>query len=78
MNSVNPKQQLKDVASSVENKLVDSLSELSGFKLVTSLVLEFKKINNDDKAISNTFYLKSKGKMVIMKVTLMMHSNQSI
>ena len=78
MNFVYPKQQLKDVASSIENKLVDSLSELSGFKLVTSLVLEFKKINNDDKAISNTFYLKSKGKMVIMKVTLMMHSNQSI
>ena len=78
MNSVNPKQQLKDVASSIENKLVDSLSELSGFKLVTSLVLGFEKINNDDKAISNTFYLKSKGKMVTMKVTLMMHSNQSI
>ena len=39
-----PKLQLKDTESAIKNKLIDSLTELKGFKVVTTLVLEFKKI----------------------------------
>ena len=48
------------------------------FKLVTILVLEFKKMESDDKTIYSTFYSNSKRKQFLMKVTLMMYLNQCI
>ena len=48
------------------------------FKLVTTLVLEFKKMKSDDKTIYSTFYSNSKQKQFLMKVTLMMYLNQCI
>ena len=41
--------QLKGTESTIKNKLKDLLSELRDFKFVTILVLEFKKIESDDK-----------------------------
>ena len=61
----------------MKNKLIDLLTELRGFKFVKTLVLEFKKIENDDKTKHSTFYLNSKAE-ILMKVTLMMNLNQYI
>ena len=61
----------------MKNKLIDLLTELRGFKFVKTLVLEFKKIENDDKTKYSTFYLNSKAE-ILMKVTLMMNLNQHI
>ena len=61
----------------MKNKLIDLLTELRGFKFVKTLVLEFKKIENDDKTKYSTFYLNSKAE-ILMKVTLMMNLNQYI
>ena len=49
MNSFNSELQLKDTESAIRNKITDLLTKLKGFKLVTALVLELKKIENDDK-----------------------------
>ena len=49
LNSFNPELQLKDTESAIENKLKKILSELRGFKFVTTLVLVFKKIESEDK-----------------------------
>ena len=35
------------------------------FKFVTTLVLEFKKIESDDETKCDTFYLKSKAEIII-------------
>ena len=47
-NSFNP-EQLKVNESAIKNKLIDLLTELEGFKSVTTFVLEFKKIESDGK-----------------------------
>ena len=49
LDSFNPKLQLKDTESSIKNKLTDLLAELRGLKFVATLVLEFKKIQSNDK-----------------------------
>ena len=49
MNSFDPELQLKDTESAIENKLINLFSELIGLKFVTTLVLEFKIIENDNK-----------------------------
>ena len=41
------------------------LTELRGFKFVTTLVLVFKKIESDDKTKYKAFYSHSKAKVVI-------------
>ena len=64
LNSCNPKLQLKDTESAIKSKLVDLLPGLKGFKFVTTLVLEFKKIESGDKAIYSTFYLNSKAETI--------------
>ena len=77
LNSFNHELQLKDTEFAMKNKLIDLLTELRGFKFVKTLVLEFKKIENDDKTKYSTFYLNSKAE-ILMKVTLMMNLNQYI
>ena len=40
----NSELQRNDTESAIKNKLIDLLTELRGFKFVTTLLLEFKKI----------------------------------
>ena len=56
LNSFNHELQLKDTESAIKNILIDSLSELRGFTFVTTLVLEFMKIESDDETTYSTFY----------------------
>ena len=49
LNSFNPKLQLKDLESAIKRKLIELLSELSGFRFITTLVLVFKKIESENK-----------------------------
>ena len=65
LNSFNSKLQLKDTESAIKNKLKKLLTELRGFKFVTTCVLEFKKIEIDDKAKYGTFYLHSNAETII-------------
>ena len=53
---INHELQLKDTESAIKNILIDSLSELRGFTFVTTLVLEFVKIEGDDETTYSTFY----------------------
>ena len=39
--------------------------KLKGFQFITTLVLEFKKIQSDDKILYSTFYLHSKPEVII-------------
>ena len=59
LNSSNTELQLKDRESS------NLQFELKGFKLITVIVLEFEKIQSDDKALCSTFYLHSKAGTII-------------
>ena len=65
LNSFHPQLKLKDTESAIKNKLKNFLSELRGFKFVTTLVLEFKKIEKDNETKYSTFYSNSKAKPVI-------------
>ena len=47
--SFNPKLQLKDTESAIKNQLKKILSELRGFKFMTTLVFGFEKIESKDK-----------------------------
>ena len=76
LNSFNPELQLKYTLSAIKNKLIDLLTQLKGFKFVTTLFLELKKIESDDKTKYDTFYSHSQTEN--MKVILMMYLNQSI
>ena len=67
LNSFNPELQLKGTESSIRNKLIDLLIELKGFKFVTTLVLEFKKIESNEETKCSTFYLTSKAETIINK-----------
>ena len=58
----NPELQIKDTEYANRKKLIDLLTELKGFKFVTALVLEFKKIENDDKRKYCIFLFKLKGR----------------
>ena len=78
LNSFNPELQLEDTESAIRNKLKDLLTELRGFKFMTTLVVEFKKIESDDATKYTTFYSNSEAKTIINVVTLMMYLNQSI
>ena len=55
LNSFNP--ELQDTESSIKSKLTELLTQLKGFKFVTTLVLVFKKIENED--ITNQFFFSS-------------------
>ena len=49
LNSSNPELQLKDTETAIKSKLIELLSQLRGFKFVTTLVLVFTKIESKDK-----------------------------
>ena len=65
LNSFNPELQLKDTESAIKNKSGELLTQLRGFKLVTTLVLVFKKIESEDKTKYDNFYSSSKAKIII-------------
>ena len=65
MNSVNPELQLKDNEYAITNTILDLLTKLKTFKFVTTLNLEFQKIESDDKTIESTFNSNSKAKTII-------------
>ena len=46
------------------------MTELSGFKFVTALVLVFKKIKTDDKTRYSTFYLHSTAETIINEINI--------
>ena len=64
-NSFNPELNLKDIESAIKIKLIESLTQLKGFKFVTTLVLMFKKIENEDKTKYDNFYSSSKVEIII-------------
>ena len=76
LNSFNSELQLKDVEFSIKNKLIDLLTELKDFTFVTTLVLEFKKIEQKQNMIP--FIRTQKQKQVLIKVTMIMYLNRSI
>ena len=78
MNSFNSELQLKDTEFSIRNELIDLLTELKGFKLATTVLSEFKKIENDNKTKYSTFYSYPKAETILTKVILMVYLNQSI
>ena len=63
--SINPEQQLKGTESATERKLKQLLSELRGFKLVTTPALVLKNIESEDKTKYDTFYSHSKAERII-------------
>ena len=56
LNSFNPELQLKDTESAIKSKLIELLTQLRGFKFVTTLVLVFKKRKSKNKAKYGNFY----------------------
>ena len=64
-NLVNPELQVIDAESAIKNKLRNGLYELRVFKLVTTLVLEFSRIENDDETKYSTFYSNSKAETTV-------------
>ena len=65
LNSFNPELQLEDIESAIKSKLIDLLTQLKGFKFVTTLLLVFKKIESEDKTKYDTFYSHSKTETII-------------
>ena len=65
LNSFSPELQHKKPETSIKNKLKKLLSELSGFKFVTALVLVFVKIESEDKTKYDTGYSHSKTETII-------------
>ena len=65
LNCFNPELQLKYTQYAVKNKLIDLVIELKCFKFVATLVLEFEKIENDDKTEYSIFYSNSKAEAII-------------
>ena len=64
LNSFNPELQLKDTESAIKSKLIELLTQLKGFKFVTTLVLVFKKIESKDKTKYDNFYSSSKAEII--------------
>ena len=65
LNSFNPELQLKDTESAIKSKLIELLTQLEGFKFVTTLVLVFKKIESEDKTKYDKFYSSSKAEIIV-------------
>ena len=49
----------------MKSKLTDLLTQLKGFRFVTTLVLVFKKIESEDKTNYDNFYSRSKAEITI-------------
>ena len=67
LSSFNPELQLKDDKSATKNKPIDLLPKLKSFKFVTKVVLEFKKIQSNDRTLYSTFNLNLEAQATIKK-----------
>ena len=56
---------LKDTQYATKRKLIDLLTQLKGFKLVTTPVLVTKKVESDDNTKYNIFSSNSKAEPII-------------
>ena len=65
LNSFNPELQLKDTESTINSKLIGLLTQLKGFKFVTTLVFVFKKIDSEDKTKYENFYSSSTAEKIV-------------
>ena len=65
LNSFNPELQLKDTESAIKRKLIELLTQLKGFKFVTTLILVFKNKESEDKTKYDNFYSISKAEIII-------------
>ena len=65
LNYFNCELQLKDTESPIKSKPIELLTQLRGFKFVTTLVLVFKKIESKDKTKYDNFYSSSKAEIII-------------
>ena len=63
--SFNPELQIKDTESAIKSKLKELLSQLRGFKFLTTFVLLFKKIEIKDKTKYDNFYSISKAEIIV-------------
>ena len=65
LNYFNLEVHLKDTESATKIKPIELLTQLKGFKFVATLVLVFKKIENEDRTRYKNFYLSSNADIVI-------------
>ena len=70
--------QIKDSESAIKNKSKKLLTEIRGFKFVTTSILKFKKIENNVETKFIIFILTQKQKQLLMKVILMIYLNQFV
>ena len=75
LNCFNLELRLKNTEFAIRNKLKDLLTKLRGFKFVTTLIIDFRKIESDD---ATKYTTKAKQKQLLIKIILMMHLNQFI
>ena len=64
---LNVELKLKDTESAIKDKLIDLLLELQGFQFLTTLIIEFRKIESVNTAQYTTFYLSSNAETSIKK-----------
>ena len=57
--------QRKDTESAIKSKVIELLTQLKGFKFVATLVLVFKKIENEDKTKYDNFNSGSKAEIIM-------------
>ena len=65
LNSFSPELQHKDTGSVINSKLLNLLTQLSGLRFVTTLVLVFKNIESEDKTKHDNFYSSWKAEIII-------------
>ena len=65
LNSFNPEILLKVTEFAIKSKLMTILTQLKGFKYVTTLALVFKKIESKGKRKFDNFYSSSKAEIII-------------
>ena len=78
LNSFNPELQLKDTESAIKSKVMEILTQLRGFKFVTTIVLVFKKIESKDKTKYDNSCSNSKAGIIITERDIENVFNQSI
>ena len=67
VNYFNPELQLKDTETAIKNKLIELLTQLRGFKFVTTLFLVLKKVESRDKTKYDNFCSSSEAEIIINK-----------
>ena len=77
LNSFNSELQLKDSEYSVRNKTKHLLDGLKGFKFMTSLVWEFKKMQSSDETKYRPFTYSQRLKQLLIRAKLVLYLNQS-